>query len=324
MKPFESFMAQKLEEFLIYRHGIGYANNAARSALFDFDEYLKKQNADWQSLQPIFFLELRKKINKQPHTVNTTFSILRGFFKYLVRCGVCPENPLQDVPPLPETYFVPFVFSPEQTELLLGAASKRIRRNETCFSTDMAKYLAIVLLARCGMRISEPLRALRKHYRSDEATLYIEKTKFKKDRLIPVPKTALTEIENYLAVRKALCTNDQNPYLLAGKKQKSLTARQVRDAFHRAVKDIGLDRPKQIFGNLTFGSPTPHSLRHAFAINTLKRIRDQGKSAQHALPVLAAYMGHRKYHYTGAYLKVLDAKHLAGLIDFAKSQQDVI
>jgi integrase len=75
---------------------------------------------------------------------------------------------------------------------------------------------------------------------------------------------------------------------------------------------------------LTFGSPTPHSLRHSFAINTLKRIKDQGKSPQHALPVLAAYMGHRKYQYTAAYLKVRDAKHLAGLIDFAKSQIDLI
>jgi hypothetical protein len=34
-------------------------------------------------------------------------------------------------------------------------------------------------------------------------------------------------------------------------------------------------------------------------------------------------MGHRKYHYTAAYLKV-DAKHLAGLIEFAKSQLDPI
>jgi len=40
--------------------------------------------------------------------------------------------------------------------------------------------------------------------------------------------------------------------------------------------------------------------------------------------VLAAYMGHRKYQYTGAYLKVKDAKHLSGLIEFARSQLDVI
>ena len=40
--------------------------------------------------------------------------------------------------------------------------------------------------------------------------------------------------------------------------------------------------------------------------------------------MLAAYMGHRKYQYTGAYLKVKSAFDLAGLIEFTKSQLDVI
>jgi integrase len=170
------------------------------------------------------------------------------------------------------------------------------------------------------MRISEPIRLLRHHYRSDDGTIYIEKTKFRKDRLIPVPKDVLPEIENYLAVRKSLCPDDQNPYLLAGRNQRALTDDKIRSVFHQAVRDMGLNRPKQFIGNITFGSPTPHSLRHSFAINTLKQLKERGKSPQHALPVLAAYMGHLKYQHTGAYLKVSDAKHLAGLIEFVKSQ----
>ena len=187
----------------------------------------------------------------------------------------------------------------------------------------MALYLAIVLLARCGMRISEPIRLLRHQYRSDDGTIYIEKTKFRKDRLVPVPKDVLPEIENYLAVRKALCPDDQNPYFLAGRKQRALTDNKIRSTFHQAVKDIDINNPKWTIGTMVFGSPTPHSLRHSFAINTLKQVKERGKSPQHALPVLAAYMGHLKYRYTGAYLKVSDAKHRAGLIDFVKSQQEV-
>jgi integrase len=70
--------------------------------------------------------------------------------------------------------------------------------------------------------------------------------------------------------------------------------------------------------------PLPHSLRHAFAINTLNQIKARGNCPQQALPVLATYMGHRKYQYTAAYLKVKDAKDIAGLIAFTKSQLDVI
>jgi integrase/recombinase XerD len=142
--------------------------------------------------------------------------------------------------------------------------------------------------------------------------------------LIPVPKDVLEQIENYLAARNAISPDDQNPYLLSGRKLWPLRDYHIRPIFHQAVKDIGLKQSKKIMGNITFGGPTPHSLRHAFAINTLNQIKAWGRSPQQALPVLATYMGHRKYQYTGAYLKIKDAKDLPGLIAFTKSQLDVI
>jgi len=62
-------------------------------------------------------------------------------------------------------------------------------------------------------------------------------------------------------------------------------------------------------------------LRHSFAINTLKKIKDRGDNVQHALPVLATYLGHREYRHTGAYLKILDAGERQGLFEFAKSKR---
>jgi site-specific recombinase XerD len=324
MKHFKSFMAPQLQQYADYRLALGYAKKCIKPPLLAFDRYLIEQNASWDQLQPAFFLQLRAKISDHPNTVNTILSALRSFFQFLVRQDICDNNPLKDIPPLPERYFVPFVFSPAQTERLLQAAGENIRKTPKYFLTDMAIYLAIVLLARCGMRINEPLRMHRDQYYRQDGTVYIEKTKFRKDRLIPVPKIALTQIENYLTVRTALRADDQNPYLLAAGKQRQLRGRQVRDAFHQAVKDIRLSRPKQVIGNITFGKPLPHSLRHGFAIDTLNQIKARGNCPQQALPVLATYMGHRKYQYTAAYLKVKDAKDIAGLIAFTKSQLDVI
>jgi integrase len=324
MKHFESFLAPQIEQYVLYRQSLGYSEKNLKSSLFSFDRYLKEQSADWDSLRPIFFLELREKIHKKPRTVNKMLSVLRGFFQFLVRRGICTENPLRHVPPLSERYFVPFVFSPVQTDQFLSAVVTGIRKTEGYFLKDLAAYMAILLLARCGMRISEPLRLLLNHYRRAEGSIYIEKTKFRKDRLIPVPKATMREIENYLVVRNSFFCDGENQFLFSGKDQKPLNENFIRRIFHRAVRDIGLYKPKEIIGNITFGSPTPHSLRHSFAINTLKAIKDRGKSPQHALPVLAAYMGHHKYQYTGAYLKVRDSEHRAGLIEFAKSQLEVI
>ena len=88
----------------------------------------------------------------------------------------------------------------------------------------------------------------------------------------------------------------------------------------QAVNDIGLKCPRQTIGNTNIAAPTPHSLRHSFAVNTLKRIKDKGKSAQNALPVLAAYLGHSEYKHTVKYLKLLDAEHRYQLVNFIKTQ----
>ena len=316
-------MAEQLDQYMRYRKNLGYAQNPLKPHLLCFDRYLKKQNVNWNHLKAPFFLRLSRQISTHPNTVNDILSNLRGFFQFLVRKGELDENPLKDIPRLPKRYFVPFVFSDRQTEALLRAVCRNIRQKEKYFLLDMAKYVSIVMLARCGMRINEPLRLRLCHYRKQEATVYIERTKFRKDRLIPIPQCVAAEIENYLAVRNIVYSNDQNPFLLAGRGDAPLKDQDIRIAFHRAVKDIGIDRAKQLIGNISFGAPVPHSLRHSFAINTLNKIRARGESVKCALPVLATYMGHRKYQYTGAYLKVKDATQLSGLIEFAKSQSVV-
>ena len=201
MKRFESFLAPSLREFIAYRRNLGYAKSSSVSHLLTFDRYLKEQKIAPELLQPSFFLALRKNLKLEPRSVNRILSTVRVFFQFMVRRGYCIDNPLRDVPPLAENTIMPFVFSPEQIEQLLSAVCKRLRKSQNCFLTDLAKYLVIVLMARCGMRIKEPLRLLHSHYRPAEKTLYIEKTKFKKDRLVPVPRSVAMEIDNYLAVR---------------------------------------------------------------------------------------------------------------------------
>mgnify|MGYP001033705820 CR=1 FL=1 len=316
MKNFESFLCPQLNEYLVYRKSLGYSTKVSRFHLLVLDRYLLQTNAQWDTLTPFYFLEMRTNLEMEPRGINRVFSSIRVFFNFLLRREYVKDNPLQDVPPLRENSIIPFVFSPEQTDQVLRVLSQRVGRSEKHFLTDLALYLAVLLLAQCGMRISEPLKLMNNHYRSDDGTLYIEKTKFKKQRLIPVPRAAMTEIENYLSVRKSLMPHDQNPYLLAGKNQNPIKAEQVRYMFHKAIKQIGLDHPRRLMGNVNFLQPTPHSLRHSFAVNTLIKIKERGQSPQHALPVLAAYMGHSEYKYTSVYLRVADAASRKNLVDF--------
>jgi integrase len=323
MNKFKSFLAPQLQQYVIYRHNLGYSMKTSLSHLKTFDRYLMQKQAGQVLLQPSFFMTMQADLKIEPRSVNNIVASVRVFFNYLVRTGAYSQNPLNDVPHLPENDIMPYIFSPEQVNHLLSAVSNRIRKvSQRRYLKDLSGYLAMVLLARCGLRISEPLRLKLNDYRFDEKTIYIEKTKFKKDRLIPLPQSVAIELENYLAARRGLLGNVVNNYLLANYAARGLNDNRVRTVFHRAVSDIGLAQTRQIVGNVNISSPTPHSMRHSFAVNTLKSVKKRGGSAQNALPVLAAYMGHSEYKHTIKYLKFIDAQQRLGLVNFIGTHPD--
>jgi integrase/recombinase XerD len=322
MNKFKSFLAPQLQQYVIYRHNLGYSMKASLSHLKTFDRYLMQKQAQ-VLLQPSFFLAMQADLKIESRSVNNIVASVRVFFNYLVRNGLYKQNPLKDIPYLPENDIMPYIFSPEQVNHLLSAVSNQIRKvSQRSYLKDLSGYMAMVLLARCGLRISEPLRLKLNDYRFDEKTIYIEKTKFKKDRLIPLPQSVAIELENYLAARRGLLGNVVNNYLLANYAARGLNDNRVRTVFHRAVSDIGLEQPRQIIGNVNISSPTPHSLRHSFAVATLNRVKKRGGSAQNALPVLAAYMGHSEYKHTIKYLKFIDAQQRLGLVNFIGTHPD--
>ncbi len=322
MKNFESFLASRLNEFIEYRQNLGYSTKTILSHLKTFDRYVKAKKIAPGQLSPSFFLEFRAVLKIEPPSINAILYTLQYFFDYLVRKDDYQQNPVKGIPPLPVNDFVPFIFSAQQTDQLLTAVCKRIRKSSKRFFKDLSVYTAISLIARCGLRIKEPLRLRLHHYRSEERTIYIEKTRFKKDRLIPVAESVAADVDNYLAVRSTLRSEDHNPYLLSGINQRKLSQNRVRRVFHLAVNDVGLQQPRQIIGQITFAAPTPHSLRHSFAVNTLRNVKQRGISPENALPVLAVYMGHKKYKHTIKYLKVIDADQRQGLLSFALSKRE--
>jgi integrase/recombinase XerD len=317
MNKFKSFLSVQLKQYLIYRLNLGYSMKPSLSHLNTFDRYLNQKQAEQVLLQPSFFVQMQADLKIEPRSVNNIVASVRVFFNYLVRTGAYSQNPLKDIPYLPENDIMPYIFSPEQVNHLLEAVSNQIRKgSQRLYLKDLSGYMAMVLLARCGLRISEPLRLELNHYRFNEKTIFIEKTKFKKDRLIPLPHSVAIELENYLAARHCLLAGVDNKHLLSNFTGKGLNDQRVRTVFHRAINDIGLKQSRQIIGNVNISSPTPHSLRHSFAVNTLNSVKKRGGSAQNALPVLAAYMGHSEYKHTIKYLKFIDAQQRLGLVNF--------
>lgn len=150
----------------------------------------------------------------------------------------------------------PYILTMDQIRQLVAAASRsgyRTLRRAT-YSTLFA------LLACTGLRLSEAIRL-----RFDDITpdgLVIRRTKFRKSRLVPIHDTARAGLERYLQQRRPYAPLDDHVFISL--RRKPLLPTDVDTAFGTAAKHAGLP-----YGRGR-AHPTPHSLRHAFAVRALQ------------------------------------------------------
>jgi integrase len=186
---------------------------------------------------------------------------------------------------------VPYILSEEQIRQLVEAAScmgYRSLRRET-YRTLFA------LLASTGLRVSEAI-----HLRLDDLTsdgLVIRCSKFRKSRLVPLHDTVRAGLERYLRLRRPYAPAES--HIFVSLRRKPLLLNDVEVAFRTAARASGLpDRPAR-------ARPTPHSLRHSFAVRALQAC-PAGRDAitQHML-ALSTYLGHAKVADTYWYLEAV-------------------
>ena len=178
MKRFKSFLSEQMESFIEYRLQLGYSAKMMIYILKVLDKYVVEKNATWASFDPLFFLKFRDSLNYETRSINMTFRMIKMFFKFLIRKDLIQENPLIEIGELPENQIIPFIFSPEETDLFLNALIKLMRTTEALYLADFSIYISFLLMARCGLRISETRNLLKTNYRPEERTIYIEKKKF--------------------------------------------------------------------------------------------------------------------------------------------------
>ena len=118
MKRFNSFLAGQMEDFIEHRLQLGYSPNMIFYSLQLLDRHVVEKKATWASFEPFFFIRFRADLNHEKRSINMSFRMIKMFFNFLIRKGLVFENPLIEIAELPENQIVPFIFSPEETDLL--------------------------------------------------------------------------------------------------------------------------------------------------------------------------------------------------------------
>jgi integrase len=153
------------------------------------------------------------------------------------------------------------------------------------------------LLACTGLRISEALKLNAADVDLEHGVLRIEKTKFKKSRLVPLHPTATRALRHYAQTRygrQVVC--DDGPFFV-GSTGKRLHYDVVCRVFEQLRDMLGWKK-----GNGELPRPRIHDLRHTFACRRLLSWYRQGKNVHNLIAALSTYMGHGKVTDTYWYL----------------------
>lgn len=185
----------------------------------------------------------------------------------------------------------PYILSDEQICRLIELAAQsgyRTLRRQT-YSTLFA------LLSCTGLRVSEAIRLRYNDITPDG--LVIRATKFQKTRLIPLHDTAQAGLDRYLQQRRPYAPLDDHVFISL--RRKPLLITDVETAFRTAATKMGLPTGR------TRRRPTPHSLRHAFAVRALQTCPDgRDRITKHML-MLSTYLGHSSVALTYWYLEAV-------------------
>ena len=137
------------------------------------------------------------------------------------------------------------------------------------------------LIAVTGLRIGEALRLTLDDITPDG--LIIRDTKFGKSRMVALHPTVRDALDRYLTVRRKEKTPDAHLFVITTGGPPSIG--WAEKAFRRLAEQTGIRKPGVSRG------PTPHSLRHSFAVRSLTNLSSEAEPSRHML-ALATYLGH--------------------------------
>ena len=281
-------LTQSVESYVAMRRAAGFAFKSAGSLLKTFAVFSEARGE--------YFVRTPVAIEwagfaQSVHTRARRLGVVIRFSRYLHA-----EDARHEIPP--DVFGaenrqrpVPYILTEDDVRRLINAASRsgyRTLRRDT-YSTLFA------LLACTGLRVSEAIRLRFQDITPDG--LVIRKTKFCKSRLVPLHDSARAGLERYIRLRLPYAPGDDHVFVSL--RRKPLLLKDVADAFRTAARAIGLpDEPKRL-------RPTPHSLRHTFAVRALQACPDGRDAITQHMVALSTYLGHAKVNDTYWYLEAV-------------------
>ncbi len=285
-------LLNELNEYLALRRGLGFKLSAHESALRKFVGFLQARPAEFVTTCLALEWAQQPQYASQAHRARR-LGMVRDFARHLSARDPRTEIPPQGLLPGRPQRAQPYIYSDAQILSLLRAASAleprdglRPRTYNTLFG----------LLAVTGMRVGEVLALSDRDVDLGHGLLTVRQGKFSKTRLLPFHSSTQEALRMYAQCRDELVPCRATDRFFDSGRGTGLNKWNVRSAFIRVSRQIGLRAPADRHG------PRLHDLRHTFAVRTLTDWHRAGIDPEQRLPLLSTYLGHAKVGDTYWYL----------------------
>lgn len=247
-----------------------YTHRNYQQALTEFHFWHKnerKTEPAWEKLQRDDFrsyLRLLGRQNLGRAAIALRFSALRTFYKFLIRRGAVENSPIKNIslPKLPRR--LPQFLTVKQMEDLLVAPVAGLQSPKQKSAgrpvSVAACYRDVAILETiysCGLRISEMV-GLRVEDIDWSEQLVRVRGKGKKERLLPISKTALDAIGHYWSHLPKAPMGTERVFLSENKRRSPMSGVMLARRLKTYLVRAGLDP-----------AITPHKLRHSYATHLL-------------------------------------------------------
>jgi len=287
-------MVAQAKEYLRLRRSLGFELRSHGEMLLSFAKYL-----DHSGHRGPLTTEIALRWTNLPKHASRVYrakrlSVVRCFARYLTARDGRTEVPDRRLVAKVYLRQRPHLYSPHELEQLLAATGR-------LWPSHPLKWLVyrtlFGLLACTGLRVSEAFKLNAVDVDLAQGVLRIEKTKFKKSRLVPLHPTATRALRHYVQARyrqQEVC--DDSPLFISSR-GKRLSYHSVRRVFGELRNILGWKK-----GNGELPLPRIHDLRHTFACRRLLSWYRQGKNVHNLVTALSTYLGHGKVSDTYWYL----------------------
>ncbi len=279
---FSTLLARFLNYLQIVKNVSKHTLRAYQIDLESLQAFLEEgKEADKKDIRRFLVHLYEKKSSNK--TVMRKLSSLRSFFKFLKKEGLINENPMEEIESPKREKKLPVSISYEQVEKLFS-------------QPDIKNYLEfrdrciMEVFYSSGIRLSELVGLNRRDFKERNLLLNIL-GKGKKQRIVPITKTAAQWLQKYLLHEMRFQDSKDHKKevdheaIFLNRWGKRLTVRSVDRKFREYLRKSGLTH-----------KITPHTIRHTIATHWLEKGMD--------LKTIQMLLGHTSLSTTTIYTHV--------------------